>query len=162
MSMDEARNRDLMRLVAGAATPEEASALAARLAGEAGTEARLAVLRAAWDDLAEPPGRGVPPGFTGRVMARVRAEAGSGPSFAALPVWARAATAAVFVAGLALGAGLGMFSEAAPALPVAEAGEETAILWSDPGLAETYWLAVERGAAVLDGASADDADEAVR
>ena len=68
----------------------------------------------------------------------------------------------LIVAGLALGAGLGMFSEAAPALPVAEAGEETAILWSDPGLAETYWLAVERGTAVLDGASADDADEAVR
>jgi anti-sigma factor RsiW len=161
MTMDEARNRDLMRLVAGAATPEEARALAARLAADPAEQARLAALRAAWDDLAEPPGRGVPPGFTGRVMARVREEAGGGPSFAALPVWARAATAAVFVAGLALGAGVGLLSAPAPALPAAT-GEETAILWSDPGLAESYWLAAERGAVGLDVEGADDADEAVR
>ena len=65
-------------------------------------------LRSVWDELEEPPFAGVPPGFSERVMARVRDEAAAPArlSWAGAPRWAKAAAILALSAGAAMGAGL--------------------------------------------------------
>ena len=99
----------------------------------------------------------MPPGFThgGDGPGRARRPP-TRPSFAALPVWARAVTATALAAGLALGAAIGAlpaFLRLSRRLRRVVASEESASLWGEPGLGESYWLAAESGDA-LDGAPA--------
>jgi hypothetical protein len=98
--------------------------------------------------MAAPATAPVPVGFTGRVMAQVRAARRTGApaagtlSWAAAPNWLRTACAAALVAGLLIGAGLG--AHGTPA-------EERSALSGEPGLSESYWVMVDdtAGAAAL-------------
>ena len=65
-------------------------------------------LRSVWDELEEPPFAGVAPGFSARVMGRVRVEAAAPArlSWAGAPRWAKAAAILALSAGAAMGAGL--------------------------------------------------------
>jgi hypothetical protein len=110
--------RELLRWLAGELDEAGDRRLRRRLADEPELARAAAALRRTWDGLAEPPGSAagaVPPGFAGRVMARVREEAAAGRRLPALPgfggpvpAWARAAGAAALVLGLAAGAGMGV------------------------------------------------------
>lgn len=147
MTMDE-RNRELVRSLAGELSEEAGRDLDARLATDPSAALRREALRSVWEGLEEPPERGVPPGFTTAVMAKVRAEAATEPSFSALPGWARLLGAGALASGIAIGAVVGTLSApgsspAPTSNPVA--GEESADLWSDPGPGESYWLVAERG-----------------
>lgn len=102
--------RQLTRWLAGELTPDEERRLRRRLADDPALAREAERLRRTWDALEEPSGaaEAVPPGFSGRVMARVREEAATPRlSWSAAPGWARAAGAAALVVGLFLGAGLG-------------------------------------------------------
>ncbi len=126
--------RELARWLAGELDAPAEARLRRRLDEEPGLARAAAALRRTWEALDEPAGtgEGVPPGFRGRVMARVREEA-AGPRLAwsAVPAWGRAAA---LVAGLALGAGLG--NVAIPA-PTAEAPPAAAAT-PEVGLATVY------------------------
>ena len=65
-------------------------------------------LRSLWDELEEPPFAGVPPGFSARVMGRVRDEAAAPArlSWSGAPRWAKAAAILALSVGAAMGAGL--------------------------------------------------------
>ena len=145
-------------------TPEAERELLRRLAAEPGdgeapagpAAERLAAL---WGRLEPPPAEPAPPGFAGRVMARVREEAAPRARWAAGlgTSWARAAGAAALAAGIVAGAGLGRVALPTPAPPSpgsaglapAEPGlDELAVAWSDSlagagGLADGYAEAIE-------------------
>jgi anti-sigma factor RsiW len=136
---------DLMRLLHGELPPREAAALRARLEHEPELAAAWRRLEAVWGGLAAPATAPVPVGFSGRVMAHVRAAsrrgapAGGAVSWAAAPNWLRASCAAALLAGLLLGAGLG-----AHGLP----GEERSALAGEAGLSESYWRMIDDTPAV--------------
>jgi anti-sigma factor RsiW len=146
--MDEARDRELLRHLAGRLAPAEEAALARRLAADPALVARLATLTATWRALAPAPAAAAPPAFAARVRARAAAErASDGPtSWRLAPLWARATAAAALVAGVALGAALGL--PAAGPAPVGGAGAELALPAAGTTLAESYWQ-------LLDDAEAD-------
>jgi anti-sigma factor RsiW len=139
---------DLMRLLHGELPAGEAAALRSRLEREPELDAAWRRLKAVWEGMAAPATAPVPVGFTGRVMAQVRAARRTGApaagtlSWAAAPNWLRAACAAALVAGLLIGAGLG--AHGTPA-------EERSALSGEPGLSESYWVMVDdtAGAAAL-------------
>lgn len=128
--MTRGTEHDLMRLLHGELPAGEARALRARLWRDPELAAAYERLERAWNGLALPGPAPAPPGFAGRVMARVR-EQPPGLSWAGAPAWARAAAVAALLAGVALGAGAGS-------------------LWQEPleeedrsSLAESYWSVLD-------------------
>lgn len=111
-TMEAHDTRQLVRLVSGRLDGDAARRLRLRAAEDPALALELARLERAWAALDDAPAPAVPPGFAGRVMARVREEARNDQrsprlSWLAAPTWARAAGAVALVAGLAAGAGLG-------------------------------------------------------
>lgn len=151
------QDRLLLRLLTdpwgerGDLSPAEARELRRRIEEEPGLASRFERLAAPWRVL-EPPPDTLPPGFGGRVMARVREERRRSPSLLAAPVAVRSlATLALFV-GLAAGPLLvGRLSDIGPELAPVEIAETLEADWLEdsPSLAESYLqvLAAETGGA---------------
>ncbi len=149
----EPDRRALLRLLHGELPAAEAARLSARLAAEPELVEAHARLAAAWRAAEPPPAEPPPPGFSGRVMARVRAAAGE-PRWSEAPAWVRAAAAAAALAGVLAGAGLGArlpvpppapSGEPAPVAGAAATGfdeDQLAALGLDGGLAGGYWEAL--------------------
>jgi anti-sigma factor RsiW len=146
----EPDRRALLRLLHGELPAIEAARLRARLAAEPELAAAHARLAAVWRAAEPPPVAPPPPGFSGRVMARVRAAARE-PRWSEAPLWVRAAAAAAALAGVLAGAGLGARLPAPPPAPsrepavAAAAGfdeDQLAALGLDGGLAGGYWEAL--------------------
>lgn len=138
--MTRGTEHDLMRLLAGGLPEDEARQLRARLRREPELAADFERLERTWTGLALPEPAPLLPGFSGRVMARVKSEA-PGLSWAAAPAWVRAAAAAALLAGAALGLGLGRslpMSEEVSSTPEVSAADEDAL-----SLAESYWTVVD-------------------
>src|SRR5262245_1778036 len=98
---------DLMRLLHGELPADEARARRARIFTDPELAQAYRRLEATWQGLSLPPASPVPPGFTGRVMARVRSKPASSFTWSAAPAWARATAAAALLAGATLGIGVG-------------------------------------------------------
>ena len=130
--MDE---RDLMRLLHGELSAADARELEARLAREPELAAARRRLERSWGGLALP-AAAAPPGFAGRVMARVREEAAGPLSWSLAPRWVRATAAAALAAGIALGAGLAGWQGGATA------GGDDGLAALETTLAESYADAV--------------------
>lgn len=132
---------DLMRLLAGDLPADEARRLRARLWREPELAAACERLERTWNGLALPEPAPVPPGFSGRILARVKGEA-PGLSWSAAPGWVRAAAAAALLAGGALGLGLGR------SLPAGEETAAEAVTLEENGttLAEGYWTVLDEEA----------------
>jgi len=139
---------DLMRLLHGELPAEEARALRARIFTDPELAQAYRRLESAWQGLSLPPASPVPPGFAGRVMARVRGRSAPGSlAWSAAPGWARATAAAALVAGAVLGVGVG---RSWPAAASAERGSDTQTFLSattETSLADSYWNLVEDVAA---------------
>jgi anti-sigma factor RsiW len=147
---------DLMRLLHGELSPERAAELKSRLDREPDLARRYRQLEAGWESLAPPPTAPPPPGFSGRVMAHVRGAEGAAAEGAPLswslaPTWVRAAAAAALVAGLALGAGLGLLPAARSAESVPGTG--TLALGEREPLADSYWSVFDEDTAAARPAS---------
>lgn len=139
--MTRAEDRKLLRRLAGERTTDEAGGSAA--AEEVEETGPLAAL---WAQLEPPPAEPAPPGFTGRVMARVReagVDEGGARGVAARgdtltrrfgAVAGRLAAASALAAGLVVGAGLGALV-AAPG--VEEDGRQARVPAVVDGAAET-------------------------
>jgi anti-sigma factor RsiW len=148
--MSEARDRSLLRLLAGELTPEEAAALRREAEHDPRLGRRLGELEAIWEGLELAPPSAAPLGFTGRVMARAREEI---RDEVRLPptLGARAAAALALALGVALGVALGAYRTSPPPGPPASAE------WaSDATLADSYWQLLD------DPALADPGEEAPR
>jgi len=147
--MTRGMEHDLMRLLRGELPAGEARALRERMRSEPELAAAYARLERTWNGLELPPASPVPPGFSGRIMARVRSEKPSGSlSWAAAPGWVRAAAAAALLAGAGLGIGVGRTWSVTPASETpAKVETATADLSSsgteDLSLAAGYWSLVE-------------------
>jgi ferric-dicitrate binding protein FerR (iron transport regulator) len=145
--MTRGMEHDLIRLLHGEMPEAEARELRARLRREPELAAAYERLERTWSLLSLPDPAPVPPGFTGRVMARVRQQP-PGLSWAAAPAWAKATAAAALLAGMVLGAGAGAVwpvqEESLLAAEVPIASED-----SDLSLAESYWTAVEEATAEI-------------
>jgi anti-sigma factor RsiW len=131
---------DLMRLLHGELPAERAGALRERLAREPALAASYRRAAGTWEGLTLPPAAPVPPGFSGRVMSRVRGAAAGGLPAGSLrwstaPRWVRAAGAAALLAGALLGAGLGRGL-------VSDRDAPSGL----PGLTESYWAMVDESA----------------
>jgi len=143
--MTRGTDNDLMRLLQGALPAGEARELRERMLREPELAAAYARLERTWSGLDLPPDSPIPPGFTGRVMARVRSERSSGGlSWTAAPGWVRATAAAALLAGAALGIGVGRSWPAAePPTMTATVETSTAALSApdseDLTLAAGYW-----------------------
>jgi anti-sigma factor RsiW len=112
---------ELMSLLRDELAPEEARELRARIRHEPELAADFRRLEQAWNGLEPPPPSPLPPGFTGRVMARVRDEkAARSLSWSSAPNWVRATAAASLVAGALLGIGVGRSWPAADTSPTSE------------------------------------------
>jgi anti-sigma factor RsiW len=145
--MTRGTEQDLIRLLHGELTPDEARELRERLEREPELAASYRRLERAWNGLVLPPPSPLPVGFAGRVMARVRSQPSPGPlSWTAAPVWVRGAAAAALIAGAALGIGVGVSWPSAETSP-----ESSSLSGPEYNLAEAYWDGV--GDAV-DGAAA--------
>ncbi len=109
--MTRSLEHELMRLLHGELPSARAAALRERMKGSPELAAEYERLERTWAALELPPPQGVPPGFAGRVMARVAASrepARPGAlSWRAAPGWVRAAAAGCLIAGAALGAAAG-------------------------------------------------------
>ena len=146
--MTRGMEHDLMRLLRGDLPLGEALKLRERIQREPELAAAYTRLERTWNHLELPPAAPVPPGFTGRVMARVRSEKPSGSlSWSAAPGWVRAAAATALLAGAGLGIGLGR-TWPATETPATTAKAETASSDLAPGsadlsLAAGYWSLVE-------------------
>ncbi|MEA2599131.1 MAG: hypothetical protein QOF89_123 [Acidobacteriota bacterium] len=149
--MTRGTDNDLISLLHGELPAAEARELQVRLLREPELAAAYARLERTWRGLEPPPAAPVPPGFTGRVMARVRSErspaTSSGSlSWTAAPGWVRATAAAALLAGAALGIGVGRSWPASELATNATPETATAAL-SNPGedlsLAAGYWSLVD-------------------
>lgn len=139
--MNPATEMELMRLLHGELPPARERELRARLEREPELAAAFARLERTWRGLELPPPAPVPLGFTERVAARAREQAGA-LSWATAPGWVRAAAAAALAAGIALGAGAGLLTGShAPADPAEE--EVASDLLYDDNLAESYWSVLD-------------------
>jgi anti-sigma factor RsiW len=142
MIMNRATELELMRLLHGEMPPGQARLLRGRLEREPELAAAWARLERTWSGLELPAAAPAPHGFSQRVLARVRREAGDGLSWSAAPVWVRAAAAAALATGLALGAGAGSWAgrvepatDDSASIAAAQATSEDA----ETSLAESYW-----------------------
>lgn len=112
---------ELMSLLRGELAAGEARELRGRIRRDPELAAEFQRLEQTWNGLELPPPSPLPPGFTGRVMARVRSEkAARSLSWSSAPHWVRATAAASLVAGALLGIGVGVSWPAADASPTAE------------------------------------------
>ena len=142
---------DLMRLLHGELPAEEARALRARIFREPELAALYARMERSWQGLSLPPASPVPPGFAGRIMARLRGQSAPGSlSWSAAPGWVRATAAAALVAGAAIGLGVGRTWPAANGNGGKDSEPEPAFLaaTAETSLAEGYWSLVEDAATV--------------
>jgi anti-sigma factor RsiW len=134
---------ELMRLLHGELPAAAARALRERLEREPEVAAAYRRLASAWEGLELPPTAPVPMGWSGRVMAQVRAaarpegDAAGALHWADAPRWVRAAAAAALLAGVALGAGLGVRGDS----------DEGRAVAGNPALTESYWAMVDESAA---------------
>lgn len=149
------QDRLLLRLLTdprgerGDLSPAEARELRRRLEEEPELASRFERLAAPWRVL-EPPPDTLPPGFGGRVMARVREEGRRAPSLLAAPVAVRSLATLALLVGLAAGPLLvGRLSDVGPDLAPVEIAETLEADWLEdsPSLAESYLqvLAAETG-----------------
>jgi anti-sigma factor RsiW len=119
--MTSGTEHELMSLLRGELAADEARELRGRMRREPELAAEYRRLEQTWTGLELPPPSPVPPGFTGRVMARVRSEKASGSlSWRSAPNWVRATAAAALVAGSLLGIGVGRSWPAADTSPTSE------------------------------------------
>jgi len=140
--MTSGTEHELMSLLRGELAAEEARELRARLRREPELAADYRRLEQTWNRLELPPPSPVPPGFTGRIMARVRSERASGSlSWSSAPNWVRATAAASLLAGALLGIGVGRSWPAADASPTPEGAIAGLKVSSgeDLSLAAGYW-----------------------
>jgi hypothetical protein len=123
----------LARMAAGGATAGELEELERRATADPAVAARLA----AWRALELPPPAAAPPGFSGRVLARLRSGAAT-PAAARFPGRFAAPLAAslLLAAGVVLGAGVGF--AVSP-----EASDEGAAWEEDDSLATAYLSAAD-------------------
>ena len=145
-STDNDLIRPLLALLRGELPAGEARELRARLGTEPGLAAEYQRLERTWNGLEPPPAAPVPPGFTGRIMARVRSEKAAGSlSWAAAPLWVRATAAASLVAGALLGIGAGRsWPTAEPALtPEGAIAGLKVSSGEDLSLVKGYWNLLE-------------------
>jgi hypothetical protein len=125
-----------------------------RMLEDGALAARPDRVRAVWSGLELPPPAAPPPGFAGRIVARALAEGRAGTlGLPWRPAWARAAAAALVVAGVLLGAELGSLS---PASAAVEAEAATPV-WSTETLADSYLAAGDGSATAAEPAGADTA-----
>lgn len=144
--MTPGMEHDLMRLLHGELPADEARALRARVFREPELAEAYAQLEQTWQALTPLPASPVPSGFTGRVMAHVRTQAGSGPlSWSAAPGWVRATAAAALVTGAVLGVGVGRIWPAPGSKTVsgAESSETFLSATAETSLADSYWSLIE-------------------
>lgn len=143
--MTRGTEQDLIRLLHGELPPGQARDLRERLEREPGLAEAYRRLERTWDGLSLPPASPVPAGFSGRVMARVRAQGPSGSlSWTAAPAWVRAAAAAALLAGAAAGLGVGRSWPAAETKAATDSSATVSSLSdSEYNLADGYWDAVE-------------------
>lgn len=119
--MTSGTEHELMSLLRGELAAEEARELRARMRREPELAADYRRLEQTWNRLELPPPSPVPPGFTGRIMARVRSEKANGSlSWSSAPNWVRATAAASLLAGALLGIGVGRSWPTADASPSSE------------------------------------------
>jgi anti-sigma-K factor RskA len=110
--MDRQDEGELLSLLAGELDADATRRVRRRLAEEPELAAAWERLRGTWRQI-DLPSEPLPPGFSGRVMARVRDEADGRRGVAArlalwrAPAWAQAAGAAMLACGVALGVVLG-------------------------------------------------------
>jgi anti-sigma-K factor RskA len=152
---------ELLRLLRGELVAEQAAALRARLATDAGLRSRYAVLERTWAALGDDPAVEPRLGFSTAVLARARAEAGgrSAPSWSAAPAWARAAAVLALVAGVALGSGITLLGRRAANGP-GYAVLDTPAAEEAGGLAST--LAEDYADALLSATGDDFANDEAR
>jgi anti-sigma factor RsiW len=137
--MTRGTEQDLIRLLHGELTPDEARELRERLGHEPELAASYRRLERAWSTLAPPPASPVPVGFAGRVMAHVRSQPAVAPlSWSSAPGWVRGAAAAALIAGAALGIGVGRSWPATEAAPE-PAPAVSSLSGPEYNLAEGYW-----------------------
>jgi anti-sigma factor RsiW len=145
--MTRGTEHELMRLLHGELSPEEARELSGRLRREPELAGAYERLERTWRGLDLPPASPVPAGFAGRIVARARRlpAPARGFSWSAAPLWVRATAAAALIAGAALGIGVGQSWPAADAVP--DPSSSTASVFSLSGsehnLAESYWDGVD-------------------
>jgi anti-sigma-K factor RskA len=139
--MGDDLERRLVRRVSGELSAEEQAQLAEAIRQTPEAAVELDRLDEVWSGLELPPPAAVPPGFSGRVLARALAAGrpGSEADWSLAPGWARIVAVVALVAGLALGIGLGTVGEASGTTATVASSEG---LWSDPGDGEAYWQAV--------------------
>jgi hypothetical protein len=162
--MTRSVDQELMRLLHGELPPAAAAALRKTMAGEPELAAAYERMEHSWSALALPPPSGVPPGFSGRVMARVaRLPRPNALSWGAAPLWVRAAAAACLIVGAAVGAGVGERWSEKPQTDTASDffGAVGAVeAEGSESLAESYWGEVADSS--LDGAGTASAIEGGR
>ncbi|HEX3556218.1 MAG TPA: hypothetical protein VIA62_23615 [Thermoanaerobaculia bacterium] len=143
--MTSSTDNDLIRLLTGDLPAAEARELRARMWREPELAAAYQRLERTWSGLELPPAAPVPPGFTGRIMARVRSEKAGSLSWASAPGWVRATAAASLVAGALLGIGVGRSWPAAePALtPEGAIAGLKVSSGEDLSLVKGYWNLLE-------------------
>lgn len=131
----------------GELTPAEARELRRRLDEEPELATRFERLAAPWRSL-EPPPVTLPPGFAGRVMARLREARGNPPSLLTAPVRVRSLATLALAVGLAAGPLLVASVSGDPGtLAPVEIAETLGADWLDdsPNLAQSYLQALETG-----------------
>lgn len=129
--------RQLMRLLHGEVTDEEAVRLRSRLEGEPELAAWYAEMESLWGDLDLPQPAPADPSLSVKVRERLHGDAAQSvvEMWRLAPVWSRALAAAA----LAIGIGLGTFLGSGTAAVAEEAFFDQA----EPSLAESYWLVLE-------------------
>ena len=145
-------HRDLMRLLHGEASEEEAATLRERMTEDSVVAERYAELESLWNGMDLPEAK-AGEDFLPQVRARVAANRDE--SVAAMwrlaPAWGRAVAVSALALGIALGAALGASDAVSAEEIVLEkwasedwASEDWASEdWADLNLAERYWLALE-------------------
>ena len=137
--MTSGSEHELMSLLRGELAAGEARELRGRIRREPELAADFSRLEQTWNGLELPPPSPLPPGFTGRVMARVRSEKAAGSlSWTSAPNWVRATAAASLVAGALLGIGVGRSWPAADSPEGAIAGLKVSS-GEELSLAAGYW-----------------------
>lgn len=140
--MKKSLDSELMRLLHGELPRERERELEELLRRDPELARRYRRLAASWERL-ELPVTPPPPGFHGRVLARVRAEAARAAGLAARrpPTWARAFGVVALAVGAAVGAWLAApLREPAPA--VSASPEAVYEIAAEPTLADAYWTVV--------------------
>ncbi len=145
--MKRGTEHDLIRLLNGELPVDEARALRERIRREPELVEAWLRLERTWGGLELPPAAPVPPGFTGRVMARARSQTAPGSlSWSSAPGWVRATAAAALVAGAALGLGVGRSLPVPDSHPAAVSEVASDSISTDEehaNLTESYWSLVE-------------------